>query len=103
MWETGVEGGVAVGGKQGRLRSPFHLLHSEMKWPSQVCGGVGWREEGSGVLRHLIFPSYPSSHSQRNPSSKKRQKAGGEDLFTFFFWFAPICVFVNALFFFLYK
>lgn len=32
-----------VRGKQGRLRSPFHLLHSEMKWPSQVCGGVGWR------------------------------------------------------------
>lgn len=28
------------GGKEARLRSPFHLLLSEMKWPSQVCGGV---------------------------------------------------------------
>lgn len=45
VWEMerGREEVGAVSGKQGRLRSPFHLLHSEMKWPSQVCGGVGWR------------------------------------------------------------
>lgn len=45
------------GRKQERLRSPFHLLHSEMKWPSQVCGGAEEGEEGNGVLRHLISPS----------------------------------------------
>lgn len=68
------EGGVR--GKQGRLRSPFHLLHSEMKWPSQVCGGAGWREEGSGVLRHLISASYPPSCIHQIPQKKKEKPAG---------------------------
>ncbi len=78
MWE--MERGRGVRGKQGRLRSPFHLLHSEMKWPSQVCGGVGWRAEGSGVLRHLISLSYPPPPPNlSNEKKKKKVKGAGED------------------------
>lgn len=81
MWEMERRRGGGVRRKQGRLRSPFHLLLSEMKWPSQVCGGVGWREEGSGVLRHLISPSYKPSCPHHNPSVKKKKevKGAGED------------------------
>lgn len=86
VWE--MESGRGVRGKQGRLRSPFHLLHSEMKWPSQVCGGVGWREEGSGVLKHLISLSLTLSLSiatrppilTKIPGIKKNEKGRGEQV-----------------------
>lgn len=59
-----------VTGKQGRLRSPFHLLYSEMKWPSQVCGGVGEKENGRGVLKNLISLSPTGPPIPTNPLKK---------------------------------
>jgi len=55
--------------KQARLRSPFHLLHSEMKWPSQVCGGVGWKGGGQWSVEASHFSlatilALPSPHPE---------------------------------------
>lgn len=68
VWE--MESGEGVRGKQGRLRSPFHLQHSEMKWPSQVCGGVGWRGgQWSVEASHFsLLPTHPY------PTGKKKNR-----------------------------